>query len=84
MIISPEPFDLDRATPGVATIQYLSDELSSLRVYTDRLIVAADRREDQIAEAWDEVERLRGVIERLQIEKHDLAERLMRTGSKPT
>jgi predicted nucleic acid-binding Zn-ribbon protein len=29
-------------------------------------------------EAWDEVERLRGVVERLQVEKHDLAEKLGR------
>ena len=46
------------------------------------LEVAACRR--AAAEAWDEVERLRGLVERLQVEKHDLAERLMRAGGDPT
>jgi uncharacterized coiled-coil protein SlyX len=40
--------------------------------------------EDQLAEAWDEVERLRAVVERLTIEKHDLVERLIQQGSDPT
>jgi FtsZ-binding cell division protein ZapB len=39
---------------------------------------------DQLGEAWDEVERLRGVVERLKIEKHDLAERLSQAGSDPS
>jgi uncharacterized protein (UPF0335 family) len=38
----------------------------------------------QLAEALDEVERLRGVVERLQVEKHHLAEELLRRGSDPS
>jgi hypothetical protein len=65
-------------------VESLQDENVGLRELTDRLIIAADRREDQIAEPWDEVERLRGVVERLKLEKFDLAERLMRQSSDPT
>ncbi len=70
------------------SISALQEEI--LHDQIDRLTVAADRREDQIAEAWDEVERLRGQVERLQVEKaalkaekHDLIERLMQMGSDP-
>jgi ElaB/YqjD/DUF883 family membrane-anchored ribosome-binding protein len=40
--------------------------------------------ERQLAEAWDEVERLRGQVERLLVEKHNLVERLMKASSDPT
>jgi hypothetical protein len=43
-----------------------------------------DLLEHQLAKAWDEVERLRGVVERLECEKHDLVERLIQQGSDPT
>ena len=39
-------------------------------------------RERELAEALDEVERLRGVIERLELEKFDLAEELVRAGGR--
>jgi hypothetical protein len=42
-----------------------------------------DLLEHQLAEAWDEVERLRGVVERLELEKHDLIERLIK-GTDPS
>jgi regulator of replication initiation timing len=67
--------------PGLVTIEHLTDELEAARSYIDRLIIAADRREAQLAEAWDEVERLRGENERLKLEKFDLAERLQQQGS---
>jgi hypothetical protein len=70
--------------PGLITIEHLTDELEAARSYVGRLLIAADRREDQIAEAWDEVERLRGENERLRIERHDLAERLQQAGGDPT
>jgi hypothetical protein len=35
-------------------------------------------------EPWDEVERLRGQVERLELEKHDLIERLIATGGDPS
>jgi hypothetical protein len=47
------------------------------------LCAELDRRDRQLGEAWDEVLRLRGENERLQIEKHDLAEQLMRMGKRP-
>jgi hypothetical protein len=50
-------------------------------VITARALTAAVR---QAAEAWDEVERLRGVVERLEVEKHALAEELLRRGSDPS
>jgi len=65
-------------------IGWWSDELEAARSYNERLINAADRREAQMAEAWDEVERLRGQVDRLQVEKHDLVERLLQMGSDPT
>ena len=51
---------------------------------TDHLNATLDRYVRLLDEALDEVERLRGVIDRLEIEKHDLAERLMRQSSDPT
>jgi hypothetical protein len=50
-------------------------------VISARALTAAIR---QAAEAWDEVERLRGEVERLQVEKHHLAEELLRRGSDPS
>jgi hypothetical protein len=67
----------------ITTPEPLEDETVGLRELNDRLLDAADRREDQIAEAWDEVERLRGVVERLELEKFGLIERLMKQGSDP-
>jgi hypothetical protein len=52
--------------------------------YKDVRSLLAEVERLRNTEAWDEVERLRGVIERLELEKHGLAERLMRMGSKPT
>jgi hypothetical protein len=71
-------YGLDLAAPAALLQDYHG------QCVWDRRALLTEVKRLRNTEAWDEVERLRGVIDRLQVEKHDLIERLMRAGSDPT
>jgi hypothetical protein len=76
----PEPLDLEPIRKR--SERYMSTWANSLTtVGIDRRDLLHEVERLRNTEAWDEVERLRGQVERLQVEKHDLVERLLQIGS---
>jgi hypothetical protein len=59
-------------------------DLDEVRYLLTRHPVSSLVAEEVVPALIDEVEHLRGTVERLQIEKHDLIERLLQVGSDPS